>query len=70
VPNNVVYVRNKFGAFALPITRLKVNGHMQIGKMFYPVTPISDGGDGLDSFYHNYEYLVCDPWPKYQCGKF
>jgi hypothetical protein len=69
VPGNAVPIRNDVGPMMFLVTRVKVNGHMQIGKFTFPLAAIPDDG-GRDSYYQNYEILVCDPWPKYQCGEF
>jgi hypothetical protein len=69
VPSNAVPIRNDIGPMTLLIARVKINGHMRIGKFAYPVGVISDD-NGIDVYYDNFEILVCDPVPKYQCGEF
>jgi hypothetical protein len=68
MPSNAVPIRNELNALSLSVTRVKVNGHMRIGRLAFPVS-ITPDDNGVDTFYENYEILVCDPWPKYQCGE-
>ncbi|KAG5671369.1 hypothetical protein PVAND_001570 [Polypedilum vanderplanki] len=68
LPINTVYARNDFGNFAFPIPRIQVNGRMTIGRVLFPLANVPDADLGYDVTYSDYEFLVCDPWPKYQCS--
>jgi hypothetical protein len=70
IPNNVVFARSNVGAFALPITRVKENGHVKIGILIYPTGNFVNKDKTNDENLENFELLVCDPWPKYRCGGF
>ncbi|KAG5673077.1 hypothetical protein PVAND_003152 [Polypedilum vanderplanki] len=66
IPSNAVFVRNDVGSFFMLIARLKINGKMKIGWVAPPLAAFADE-NGNNQFYSDYEILVCDPWPKYQC---
>ncbi|KAG5667347.1 hypothetical protein PVAND_015330 [Polypedilum vanderplanki] len=68
VPQNSVFSRSSNGFF-FAVTRVKRNGYVRIGYTVPPfgTFPNEDGtNDESDS---NFEVLVCDPWPKYQCAQ-
>ncbi|KAG5667235.1 hypothetical protein PVAND_015225 [Polypedilum vanderplanki] len=65
---NTVYVRNDVGSFTMAILRTKVKGKVLVGKFLYPMAIFADEY-GNDSYFDDYEVLVCDPWPKYKCAQ-
>lgn len=68
-PENTVYVRSANSPYTVPIARAKINGHMKVGLVVAKRANFpNDDGTAAERF-ANYEMLVCDPWPKYQCGK-
>ncbi|KAG5667334.1 hypothetical protein PVAND_015317 [Polypedilum vanderplanki] len=67
-PDNAVKVRSEIGAYALPVARVKIDGKMEIGAVALPVASFPDGKDNY-KLYGSFEFLVCDPYPKYQCGQ-
>lgn len=67
LPNSVLVLPDK-GALFWTIARVQINGHWQItyeigGRAVFP-----NSQGGID-FYEDYELLVCDTIPKYQCGE-
>ncbi|KAG5671056.1 hypothetical protein PVAND_001274 [Polypedilum vanderplanki] len=69
LPNNAVQVRPDIGAITYPVIRVKIDGHVKIG---YFVAPNSNGffpsNDGTENeVINDFEFLVCDPVPKYHC---
>jgi hypothetical protein len=63
-PANSVFARSTLIPYPLAAGKAKINGHMEIGFVSDPVMELT----GV--LVRNFEVLVCDPWPKYQCGKF
>ncbi|KAG5667267.1 hypothetical protein PVAND_015254 [Polypedilum vanderplanki] len=68
LPENAVFVRSD-GPIAIAIARVSLNGHMTIGYTIQPLAlfPTNDGQS--DEYVSDFEVLVCDPWPKYQCSQ-
>jgi hypothetical protein len=67
IPENSVFARNDVGAFAFPIGRVSVDNQVHVGKVAYPVLSVSDG-EGREAYFHDFDMLVCDPWPRHRCG--
>lgn len=69
LPSNAVHVRPLVGAFTFPVVRAKVDGKTKIGYFISPnplgFFPSENGNEMLSDF----EFLVCDPIPKYPCSK-
>lgn len=63
MPDNMVLARNDIGPIATPYARSKISGHTEIGWVSIPIAIFPEAGD----LYTEYELLVCDPVPKYQC---
>ncbi|KAG5666148.1 hypothetical protein PVAND_017662, partial [Polypedilum vanderplanki] len=67
-PSNAVLVRSPPSPVTTAIGSLKINGHMQIGFVVDPVGNFLTE-NGFVTAFTNFEILVCDPWPKYQCNQ-
>ncbi|KAG5676535.1 hypothetical protein PVAND_006361 [Polypedilum vanderplanki] len=67
-PNNAVRVRTATSIFSMPIGRTKINGKMNLGMVIDPSANFLND-NGIDETHTNFEILVCDPWPKFQCGQ-
>ncbi|KAG5667260.1 hypothetical protein PVAND_015248 [Polypedilum vanderplanki] len=67
-PDNTVYVRSDIGTIAIPVVRSKIDGKTEIGRSSYPTGIFSNEKKG-EEYFSNYELLVCDPVPKYQCAQ-
>lgn len=65
---NQVTVTPDRGAMYFPVARVQVNGHWQIVTESGGRAMVPNSHGGFD-FYSNYEVLVCDTIPKYQCGE-
>ncbi|KAG5667176.1 hypothetical protein PVAND_015171 [Polypedilum vanderplanki] len=68
LPKNAVYARNDVGSWKYGIGRVKVNGHMQVGYIVYPLLFAMNDAEMI-TLYNDFEVLVCDPWPKYKCAQ-
>jgi hypothetical protein len=69
LPSNAVQVRSDVGALTYPVVRAKIDGKMTVGFYIainsFAFMPSDSGNQVLA----DYELLLCDPIPKYQCGK-
>jgi hypothetical protein len=63
-----VKVYDDVGNYATTVSRLSVDGVTNVGRVGY-IAGILPDEDGVGTIYRSFELLVCDPWPRYQCGQ-
>ncbi|KAG5669018.1 hypothetical protein PVAND_016920 [Polypedilum vanderplanki] len=69
VLSNAVYVRAPVGQNKVAITRVNQNGHTKIGSFVSQKGYFPSNDGSTDEYHTNFEFLVCDPWPKYKCAQ-